>query len=57
MGYGVQDSFSPFAKTTNTNNLIRKDNILFSYNNKTKDWALVQNAASAGVKVKLGLFK
>ena len=24
---------------------------------KTKDWALVQNAASAGVKVKLGLFR
>ena len=27
-------------------------------NNKTKDWALVQNAASAGgVKVELGLFR
>ena len=25
--------------------------------NKTKDWALVQNAASAGVKVRLGLFR
>ena len=28
-----------------------------SNDNKTKDWALVQNAASAGVKVKLGLFR
>ena len=26
-------------------------------NNKTKDWALVQNAASAGDKVELGLFR
>ena len=28
-----------------------------TYLNKTKDWALVQNMASAGVKVRSGLFR
>ena len=30
---------------------------IVSKKNKTKDWALVQNAASAGDKVELGLFR
>ena len=29
----------------------------FCFMNKTKDWALVQNAASAGDKGELGLFR
>ena len=33
------------------------DQDLEQYLNKTKDWALVQNAASASDKVELGLFR
>ena len=35
-----------------------KENLGLSFLNQTKDWALVQNVASAGgVKVELGLFR